>query len=545
MALTYSEVASAIPRSGAIVRYPHLTHGGYSGLILGWSYFLSAVAVPPIEAEGVVTYASTYWHVGLTSTAQGVTVLTPLGIVVAVALMIVFFFVNYFGVKLLGRWNQVFTWWKLVIPVLTFILLFVTFHGSNFTAFGGFAPLGISPIFLAISTSGIVFAYLGFRQGLDYGGEAKNPQRDIPMATIISVVLATILYVLLELAFTGAMNWAKIGVSPGDWTALAHSTWSKGPLYDALSSSGIALLGAFASLLLVDAIISPSGTGWIYLGTTSRVAYGMGMQRYFPGQLTRISRFGIPWLALVASTVVGILFFLPLPSWYLLVGFITGATVLTMITGGISLGVLRRTAADLPRPFHLGAASLLAPIGTIAAVLIVYWSGFTTLTEILAAVFIGLPLYSMFYAPAQGWLSRSAGTAFGLIYLVVWVITSWAGPMSAHLLPFALYFVLSVVEVALFGVAMSYVSDAEGRRTVAGSWWLIATLFGVYLLSYVGQYGPLSRPLIPFPWDTLVAIGIGIACYYWGVASGYETEDIRAIVQSGSGVIEPEERRTA
>lgn len=543
VALNYAEIAGAIPRSGAIARYPHLTHGGYTGLILAWSYFLSAVAVPPIEAEGVITYASTYWKVGLTTTAQHVTILTPLGIVLAVILMIVFFFVNYFGVKLLGRFNQIFTWWKLVIPVLTFILLFFAFRGSNFTKYGGFIPLGVNPVFLAISTGGIVFAYLGFRQGLDYGGEAKDPQHDVPRATIISVILATVVYILLQLSFTGAMDWSKVGVPVGHWSALAHSTWSKGPLYDALSSSGIALLGAFASLLLVDAFISPSGTGWIYLGTTTRVLYGMGMQSYLPRPLTWISRYQIPWVALLGSLVVGILFFLPLPSWYLLVGFITGATVLTMITSGITLEVLRRTAGDLQRPFRLRASAILAPAGTVAAVLVVYWSGFTTLTEILAAVFVGLPLYSIFYAPSRAWLSLSAGLVIGLVFLVAWIVTEYLGPMSAHLLPFWLYFALILVEVAGFGLIMWALSDQHGKHTVQSSWWLIFNIFAVYALSFLGQYGPFTKPPIAFPYDTIIAIAIGLVTFYWAVAAGYETEEVRAIVESGSGLI-PEEPET-
>ncbi|HEX4203758.1 MAG TPA: amino acid permease [Ktedonobacteraceae bacterium] len=86
-------------------------------------------------------------------------------------------------------------------------LLFFLFQGSNFTSYGGLAPLGIAPIFLAVANSGIVFSFLGFRQGLDYGSEAKNPQRDVLRATILSVIIATVLYALLQIAFTGAINW--------------------------------------------------------------------------------------------------------------------------------------------------------------------------------------------------------------------------------------------------------------------------------------------------------------------------------------------------
>ena len=90
VALNYAEVACMLPRSGAVVRYPHLSHGGYLGYIVSWAFLVATVSVPSIEAEGVVTYASTYLG-GLTAKASGVTVLTGKGLIIAVLLMIFFF----------------------------------------------------------------------------------------------------------------------------------------------------------------------------------------------------------------------------------------------------------------------------------------------------------------------------------------------------------------------------------------------------------------------------------------------------------------------
>ena len=56
IAVAYAEVATMLPRSGAIVRYPHLTHGGYTGFILGWAYLLASASVPAIEAIATVQY---------------------------------------------------------------------------------------------------------------------------------------------------------------------------------------------------------------------------------------------------------------------------------------------------------------------------------------------------------------------------------------------------------------------------------------------------------------------------------------------------------
>ncbi len=539
IALTYAEIAGMLPRSGAIVRYPALTHGAYTGFILGWAYLLAAVSVAAIEAEAVVTYLSTKFQgADFTATVGGVKVLSwPNGIVFAVLLMVLFFVVNYAGIRFLSEVNRWITWWKLIVPTLTFLLLFLAFKGQNFSAYGGFAPLGPAPIFQALATSGIVFAYLGFRQALDFGGEAKNPQRDVPLATILSVLIGMAVYVLLQLAFTGALDFGKAGVKVGDWAALKGGAWASGPLYSALNATGIGLLGAFASVLLIDAAISPSGTGWIYLGAGSRTFYGLSVNRYFPRFFQAMNRFQIPFISLVAALVVGCLFFAPLPSWYSLVGFITSATVLTYIMGGIGLPVLRRTAPDLARPFRLPGAEIIAPLSFLAALMIVYWSGFQILANVYAAVFVGLAIFAWFYAPNEGWLRRDVGMVLGLVFLIAWIIVNklggWVLTTSSSAAPgsvsFPAYFVLLAATLVVFSALVWWFSNETGRKHVERSAWLLALLLATLLISYYGEYGPLSHPSLAFPVSDLLELLVGIGCFYWAVASGFVTQEIAEI----------------
>jgi len=121
MAISFAEVGAMLPRTGGAARYPQLTHGGFTGLLLGWAYYLWAVAIPALEAEAMVTYASSYVG-GLTKVSSGVTVLRwPDGIVLALVAMAVFFAINVFGVRFLARFNDVISYWKLIIPALTII----------------------------------------------------------------------------------------------------------------------------------------------------------------------------------------------------------------------------------------------------------------------------------------------------------------------------------------------------------------------------------------------------------------------------------------
>jgi amino acid transporter len=552
IALSWSEISAMLPRTGAIVRYPFLTHGGYTGWMIGWAYWLSAVTVPAIEAEAVVTYLGGRFPTSNLETSAAI-LTWPQGILVGIGLMLIFTLLNYYGIRLLGEVNRYVTWWKLVIPTLTFIFLFFVLKGSNFTGLsykgsGGFTPFGIAPIFLAISTSGIIFSYLGFRQALDYGGESNNPQRDIPLATIGSVVIGMIIYTLLQVAFTGAVNWGAAGVHPGDWAKLA-TAWASGPLYKELTVAGIGALVSFATVLIWDAGISPSGTGWVYLGTSTRTNYGLSVSGALPHQLQWHNRYGIPWVSLVAAFVVGCVFFWPAPSWYSLVSFISSATVLTYIMGGLSQPILRRTAASLHRPYTLHNHMFWAPVGFLAAMMIVYWSGFITLVEVFAAVFLGLPLFTFFYARNKGWVNPVAGAALGVVFAVVWVLINhfggWVFTTSTNsagatiAIPgswgFGLYDIVFSAAVIAFCLVLWAMANAEGKRHVVRGFWFVGMVLAIFPLSYYGQFGPLASPSISFPWDTLIAVGIGIVAFLLGLWSGFETEEIKEIVARSPG----------
>ncbi|MHB8342590.1 MAG: APC family permease, partial [Mycobacteriales bacterium] len=414
IALTYAEVSTMLPRSGAVVRYPHLTHGGFVGFILGWAYLLASASVPAIEAIAVVQYLAphtpTSWHLLVNHQSTSSILHFPQGWLVTVVLLVIFFFINIYGARFLGRLNNGVMVWKLAIPILTFILLFaLSFHAGNFTAGKGFAPYTVKQIFVVIPGAGIIFSYLGFRQGLDYGGEAAHPQRDIPFATIGSVIIGIVIYTLLQVAFTGGIVWSHLGLKAGDFAGLGNvNTATTSPFYALMKASGVGFLGGFAALLLVDAAISPAGTGYVYLGTGGRTIYGMGIAGYLPGASRAVSaKRRVPWVALIASLVVAILFSAPSKSWYALVGFITLATVFTYIMGGTSLQVFRRTAPDLARPYRLPMAGWWAPVSFLAAAVIIFWSGYQTLAELLAAVFVALPLYCWFFAVDRGLMSRA------------------------------------------------------------------------------------------------------------------------------------------
>lgn len=232
-----------------------------------------------------------------------------------------------------------------------------------------------------------------------------------------------------------------------------------------------------------------------------------------------------------------------------MVSIASSTIAIVLVMGGIGLMVLRRTAPDLKRFYRLPLAVVLAPAGTIAAVLFLCWASFSVLAPVVAAALIVLPAWSALYAPSKGWLDRWVGIALGAAFLVVWILTqAWGGwilapptkPLTDHP-PFALYELAMVVEVGLFTLLCYVLAQPRGRREVWRSAWLEFLILGIFALSYAGAYGPLKNPLIRFPWDSILAAVLGLIVFVWGVASGLLTEEIEAINRRGTGIVEPVE----
>ena len=103
--------------------------------------------------------------------------------------MALFVVVNFYGVRWFARVNNALVGWKIFIILLVIAAFLLTaLHGENFTSHG-FMPQGWHGVFTAIATSGVVFSYLGFRQGIEFAGETDNPRRNVPIAVVGSVLI--------------------------------------------------------------------------------------------------------------------------------------------------------------------------------------------------------------------------------------------------------------------------------------------------------------------------------------------------------------------
>jgi amino acid transporter len=411
LALVHAELGGLFPVSGGTSRFPHYAFGSFAGATFGWASYLQAATVAPIEVLAAIQYLSTahwarhFFHSHLVNGLPANT-LSGSGIIAAIILMFLFVIINLIGIRFLARANNGITTWKVAIPVLTIIVLLVSnFHGSNFGHIGGgFFVKGkaLKAIMIAIPSGGIVFALLGFEQAVQLGGEAANPKRDLPRAVILSILIGAGIYILLQVAFIGAMS-PKLLIEHGPWTNLGSTNpnpqvvaLNAGPFYTVTKIAGLAWL---AFVLRIDAVVSPAGTGLIYTTSSSRLSFALSKNGYIPSAFeTTNKRTLVPVFGVVFAAAIGLLFLLPFPSWSALVGVVTSASVLMYSAAPLALAALRKQKPELERVYRLPWAPFLAPLAFVCSSWIIYWAGWETYTTLMVAMLIGYGLIALSYA---------------------------------------------------------------------------------------------------------------------------------------------------
>jgi len=319
-------------------------------------------------------------------------------------------------------------------------------------------------VLTAVAIAGIVFSFNGFQSPVNLAGEARNPGKSIPFAIVCSILLATVIYVLLQVSFIGAVPremLANVG-----WHGINFSS----PFADLAIILGLQWL---ATLLFIDAVISPSGTGMTYTATTARMLYGMERNGTLPKILGTVHpKWGVPRPAMWVNLAVSFLFLFFFRGWGALAAVISVATIISYLTGPVSVMTLRRTAPELNRPFRLAGLPVLAGVAFIMSTELLYWAKWPLTGEIIVLMVVALPVY-FYYQAKAGWHD--------------------------------------------FG------------RQMKGAWWLVCYLPTLALVSWAGSPMFGGKGYLAYGWDLALVAVIGLAFYLWGVKSGWRTPSVEAI----------------
>jgi APA family basic amino acid/polyamine antiporter len=374
--LCYAEFASMIPLSGSAYTYGYATLGEFTAWIIGWNLILEYLFAASTVAVGWSGYVVSFlkdlginipaaftsapynhvaaenlhwWNIwqlfahGWTSTGAVLNVPAMLIIAVVTALLVV-------GIKESANVNNLIVALKLLV-ILTFIGVGAAYiNHANWHPFvppaegdGVFGWKGV------VRAAGVIFfAYIGFDAVSTAAQEAKNPQRDMPIALLGSLGVCTILYIAVSLVLTGVVNYKQLNVPAP--IALAISTL--GP--------SLAWLTYF---IKIGAIAGLSSVILVMLLGQPRIFYTMAKDGLLPPVFSQVHpKFKTPWLAQIITGIAAMLIAGLFPIG-LLGELVSIGTLLAFAIVCVGIFVLRFTDPNLHRPFRTPAFWLVAPLG--------------------------------------------------------------------------------------------------------------------------------------------------------------------------------------
>lgn len=460
VASTFVILTRTVPITGGTVRFFQLTHGHFAGFGFSWIAWLAWIAVTPIEVMAIIQYSANYIPNLMTMGTSPV--LTSTGLIVAIIGMIFIGTINGAGMKVYRRINYFILVLKLIIPITAAFLLFsARFDSHNFTI-NGFMPFGFKSIFSTLPLAGVIYSFIGFNPVVQLAGESNNPKRAIPIAIFGALFICMIIYTLVQTAFIGALPSHSLTHGYAEVSFVGD----KGPYAGLLTLFGF---GLFVKALYFDACISPFSTALVQSVATSRITYAMCQNGYFPDFLMKLTKNGTPARALTFNIVIGLLFFLPFPSWQHMVGFLVSCLVIGYVVGPMSLLVLITHESHLFRPFSQKILHIICLLAFYICNLLIFWSGWAVINKIMILFVVGYMILLCTVSRKKASKIRKelhiARGSWTLLYLAGIATISYAGSFGGnHTIPFGIDFgIIGLFTIFIYVTA--YVMTAKTSLT--------------------------------------------------------------------------------
>jgi len=394
--LCYAEFAAMLPVSGSAYSYSYATLGegvawfigwclileylfAASTVAVGWSGYLNAflsnfhLALPATLASAPYTYeASTAQFVG-----TGALINLP-----AVLIIAALSGVSYVGITQSALVNSV-----VVAIKVTVILLFIAFgikyvDPANWHPFipanEGGTKYGMEGVIRASAV--VFFAYIGFDAVSTAAGEAKNPQRDMPIGILGSLAICTVLYMAMSAVLTGMMDFRLLGTPEPVSTAL----------------NNYPTLGWLQTLVELAAIAGLSSVILVMLMAQPRIFYSMARDGLLPTMFGKVHpRFHTPYMGTIIVGVIAAILAGLLPVGFL-GDIVSMGTLLAFAVVSAGVLILRFTRPDLHRPFRVPMAIVICPLGVVSC-LYLFWQPFKEHWHLLLGwVVIGALIYAVY-----------------------------------------------------------------------------------------------------------------------------------------------------
>jgi APA family basic amino acid/polyamine antiporter len=390
-ALCYAEFATLIPMSGSSYSYAYATLGEGVAWFIGWNMVLeygvsaSAVAVSwtgyftslldhvGIHLPAALTNAPLAYTDGHLVTTGALLNLPAVGIVLALT------WLCYVGIRESSGANLAMVILKVSLIV---IVIVAGWRYVNTDLWHPFIPenqgpekFGWSGIMRAATL--VFFSYIGFEATSTAAQEAKNPQRDLPIGTLASLAICTILYIGMAAVLTGLLPFAQLGTAEPVVTAVrAHPE-----------------LGWLRWLVEIGALIGLSSVILVMLIAQPRIFMIMGRDGLLPPVFAKIHpRYCTPHINTVI-TGIGIAALAAVFPLDVLGDLVSMGTLIAFVAVCAGVLILRHTRPDMPRTFRVPWAPVTCVLGVLSCLALLYWENWYQWLMLGTWTVIGMAIY--------------------------------------------------------------------------------------------------------------------------------------------------------
>jgi len=384
-ALCYAEFASMVPVAGSAYTYAYATLGELFAWIIGWDLIIEYAVSAAAVAHGASSYFQDILDIFGIKLPNALTDapfdyspelgrLVSTGKFLDLPAMIMIFIVTVvlvIGIKESASFNAAMV--VLKVAVVVFIIVVGAFYvnpanwhpfapygytGINF--FGktllGQADAGGQPLGMLAGAGIIFFAYIGFDSVSTHAEEARNPERDVPIGIIASLIICTVLYMGVGAVLTGMVPTTSIDINA--------------PVSSAFRQVGL----PWARLLIsFAAIVGITSVALVTILSQARILLAMARDGLLPGSFFGAihHKFRTPWKSTILTGIFVALLASLLPL-RILADLVNIGTLLAFVIVCAAVLIMRRTHPDARRPFRVPLVPLIPILGILICLLLMF-----------------------------------------------------------------------------------------------------------------------------------------------------------------------------
>lgn len=371
--LSYAELSSMFPKSGAEYDYVRHAFGHRAAFVVAWlAIFASIVGIATVSMS-FGHYLSPYLsNCSIGQACKGIEIswveCSLFLILFSMALMLL-------GIKKSAGIAAVIT------AVSVFGLLIVI--AAGLPKIGSYNLLEVKSFDGLIKASALVFfAFIGFEEIVRLSEETKDAEKNVPRAIILAIMLTTVLYILSAISAINILGWQELASAPNALAVVAQKS---------LGDQGYLILSLIA-------MFATSSTVILIMLATSRMLYGMSKEHALPEALSRVSKSGVPYVAVFVTTLLSLLM-LSFGSIDFVANTVNFSIFLIFIIINISLVKLRFTMPAKQRPFKVPLSIARVPVVPVVGIVVtlallmsmemsvIAFGGLATVAGILIAIF--------------------------------------------------------------------------------------------------------------------------------------------------------------